>query len=96
MHRTIQTKVGQALTWDEATEMGKTYRKDYSKSKAFDRSCRCHGGCPYCEGNRKHNSHRHQPADEVRQLKNGYLGYDPEQAEEDNALLADIFGDNEI
>ena len=32
----------------------KDWRKRYYKSKAFDKSCRCHGGCPYCESNRSH------------------------------------------
>lgn len=40
--------------------MGKTIKKSYTKSKAFDPSCRCTGGCPYCEGNRKH-KHKKQP-----------------------------------
>lgn len=31
---------------------GKTIKKPYTKSKRFDLSCRCHGGCPYCFGNR--------------------------------------------
>lgn len=34
--------------------MGKTKKQPYRKSRAFDSSCRCHGGCPWCEGNRKH------------------------------------------
>ncbi len=32
----------------------KDWRKPYRKSKAFDRSCRNHGDCPYCESNRNH------------------------------------------
>ena len=30
----------------------KDWRKPYRKSKAFDPSCRNHGGCGYCEDNR--------------------------------------------
>ena len=30
----------------------KDRRKEYSGSKRFDSSCRCHGGCGFCEGNR--------------------------------------------
>jgi hypothetical protein len=75
--------------------MSRTYRKPYTGSKRFDASCRCHGGCPRCEGNRKHSSRKRQPADERRQLENGYLGYDPEQMDEDIALLADIFRDED-
>ena len=32
----------------------KEKRKMYRGAKDADRSCRNHGGCPYCEGNRKH------------------------------------------
>jgi len=27
-------------------------------SRAFDTSCRCHGGCPWCLSNRMHRNHR--------------------------------------
>lgn len=37
---------------DKAIEHGKEHRKPYRKSKLFDRSCRNHGSCPYCESNR--------------------------------------------
>lgn len=39
---------------EKAIEHGKEHRKRYYKSKACDRSCRNHGGCPWCEQNRKH------------------------------------------
>ena len=32
--------------------MSRTKRKEYTKSKRFDSSCRNHGGCGYCEQNR--------------------------------------------
>lgn len=31
---------------------GKTKKPKYSGSKRFDRSCRNHGSCPYCERDR--------------------------------------------
>lgn len=34
-----------------AIEHGKEKRKSYFKSERFDKSCRPHGGCPYCERN---------------------------------------------
>lgn len=37
---------------DKAIENGKEFRKPYKGSKAIDPSCRCHGGCPWCLGNR--------------------------------------------
>jgi hypothetical protein len=33
-------------------ETGKEKRKPFRKAKAFDRSCRNHGSCKYCEENR--------------------------------------------
>lgn len=38
----------------KAIEHGKEYRKPYYGSKAFDKTCRNHGGCPWCEENRKY------------------------------------------
>ena len=34
--------------------MSRTRKNAYTKSKRFDKTCRCHGGCPYCLGNRMH------------------------------------------
>lgn len=42
------------MSLDKAIEHGKEKRKPYRGSKAIDRSCRNHGGCPWCEENRKH------------------------------------------
>jgi len=38
--------------------MTRTRRKPYRQSRRFDASCRCHGSCPWCRGNRLHNSNR--------------------------------------
>lgn len=46
------------MSLDKAIEYGKEYREQYHGSKSFDRTCRNHGGCPWCEENRK-----------IRQLK---------------------------
>jgi len=40
------------MSLDKAIKSGKEKRKQYYKSKAFDGSCRNHGGCPWCERNR--------------------------------------------
>lgn len=37
---------------DKSIKHGKEYRKDYYKSKRFDRSCRNHGSCDRCRDNR--------------------------------------------
>jgi hypothetical protein len=40
------------MSLDKAIEHKKERRKQFQKSKAFDRTCRNHGSCPYCESNR--------------------------------------------
>jgi hypothetical protein len=32
--------------------MSRTKKAEYTKSKQFDATCRNHGACPYCRGNR--------------------------------------------
>lgn len=42
------------MSLDKAIEHGKEYMKEYRGSKAIDKTCRNHGGCEWCEENRKH------------------------------------------
>lgn len=42
------------MSLDKGIEHGKEKRKKYYGSKELDRTCRNHGGCPHCEGNRMH------------------------------------------
>jgi len=42
------------MALNKAIEHGKEHRKTYYGSKSFDKTCRNHGGCPWCEENRKH------------------------------------------
>lgn len=42
------------MSLDKAIEHNKEKRKPYRGSKTFDKSCRNHGECPYCAGNRQH------------------------------------------
>ena len=42
------------MALDKAIKFRKEHRKPYRGSKAIDGSCRNHGGCPWCERNRKH------------------------------------------
>ena len=41
------------MSLDKAMEHGKEYREEYHGSKAFDRTCRNHGGCEWCAENRR-------------------------------------------
>lgn len=42
------------MALDKAIEHGKEHRKKYRRGKAVCRGCRNHGGCEWCEENRKH------------------------------------------
>lgn len=42
------------MSLDKSIAHGKEHRKPYRGSKAIDPTCRNHGGCPWCEENRKH------------------------------------------
>ena len=42
------------MSLDKAIKHGKEHRKPYSGSKAIDKTCRNHGGCPWCKENRLH------------------------------------------
>jgi hypothetical protein len=48
--------------------MSRTKKKPYSGSKRFARTCRNHGACSWCVGNRKHFDRRARKAAEA-QLK---------------------------
>lgn len=40
------------MSLNKAIEHGKERRKPYRGAKVYFLSCRNHGGCPWCEGNR--------------------------------------------
>lgn len=40
------------MSLDKAIKHGKEHRKPYYKTKAIDPSCRNHGSCEVCKGNR--------------------------------------------
>ena len=44
------------MALDKAIQYGKEHRKPYTGGKAIDRTCRNHGGCDWCKGNRLHAS----------------------------------------
>lgn len=41
---------------DKAIEHHKEHRKQYHGAKAVDKTCRNHGDCPWCQGNRHYSS----------------------------------------
>lgn len=42
------------MSLDKAINHKHEHREQYRGSKAIDKTCRNHGGCPWCEENRKH------------------------------------------
>ena len=46
----------------KAIKHGKEKRKPYRKSRAFTPSCRNHGACGYCRGNRTYSSTKREKA----------------------------------
>ena len=57
------------MSLDKAIQSGKEKRKPYRGSARFARSCRNHGRCGWCVGNRTHQAKRNVPADLFEQLK---------------------------
>lgn len=51
---------------DKSITSGKEHRKPYYGSKAIDCSCRNHGGCPYCKGNRLYNRKKSEEKLKIR------------------------------
>lgn len=54
------------MSLDKAIKHGKEHRKPYTGSKAIDGTCRNHGGCPWCEENRKHKFRDKHPKEKQR------------------------------
>ncbi len=55
---------------EKAITSGKEHRKKYRGSKAFDCSCRNHGTCDYCKGNRlyKFNKKIQKSVDQLKEM----------------------------
>ena len=51
------------MSLDKAIKHGKEHRKPYTGSEVYFVSCRNHGGCPWCEENRKHKFRDKHPRD---------------------------------
>ena len=46
------------MSLDKAIEHGKEHRKPYTGAKAIDMTCRNHGSCEWCHGNREYRNRR--------------------------------------
>lgn len=61
------------MSLEKAIAHGKEKRKPYYKAGKHDKTCRPHGSCPWCEGNRLAKK-REQDRLAKKKLQNG--GYD--------------------
>ena len=52
------------MSLDKAILHHKEHRKPYRGAKAVDRTCRNHGSCEYCKGNRLHKFKKDEPIEE--------------------------------
>jgi 5-methylcytosine-specific restriction endonuclease McrA len=55
---------------DKSIQHNKEYREEYRKAKRFDRSCRNHGSCPYCQGNREHSNKKRELSAKEKEKEN--------------------------
>ena len=46
------------MSLDKAIKHKKEHRKPYRKAKAVDATCRNHGSCKWCEGNRTYKNRK--------------------------------------
>jgi hypothetical protein len=63
------------MSLEKAIRYGKEKRKNYYGSEAFDHSCRPHGGCPYCENNRKFADKKARRRANKTEQENEFFGY---------------------
>jgi len=56
------------MSLEKAIESGKEWREPYRGAARFVRSCRNHGRCTRCIGDRTHQRERDKPADLKEQL----------------------------
>ncbi len=63
------------MSLEKAIKYNKEKRKPYRDSKAWDSSCRNHGSCGWCEGNRLH-SEKKRKTSAKEQLDRYYDYYD--------------------
>lgn len=61
------------MSLERAIEHGKEHRKPYYRSARFDRSCRPHGGCPYCLRNREYGKVKREfdAEEQIREARRG-------------------------
>ena len=52
------------MSFNKSIQSGKSHRKPYRGAKAIDATCRNHGSCEWCHGNRTHKNDKRELAAE--------------------------------
>ena len=52
------------MSLNKSIQHGKSHRKPYRGAKAIDSTCRNHGSCEWCHGNRTHKNDKRELAAE--------------------------------
>ena len=60
------------MSLKKAIKYGKEHRKPYTDSRAFDKSCRNHGGCDFCKDNRLYSTNKALEAAKEQLKENTY------------------------
>ena len=81
------------MSLDKAIAHGKEFRKPYMGAKRCDKSCRNHGGCPYCERNRLHKFRDKHPSDWSESMPETVWTYFLSQKKEDDSVGPLILSD---
>ena len=64
----VQVIIGTyVMSLEKAIKSGKEKRKPHRKAKSIDSSCRNHGRCPWCEGNRTFQERKEQHSAKERE-----------------------------
>ena len=50
------------MSLNKSIQSGKEHRKPYRRAKAIDYTCRNHGSCDWCKGNRTHKNDKRELA----------------------------------
>lgn len=88
------------MSLDQGILHGKEHRKPYYRSERFDRTCRPHGSCGWCQARRSYNSRRRLEAAQMQMEEWEYGFEDSEQEcegkgnEEDSNVLYVWEGDS--
>lgn len=64
------------MSLDKGIEHGKERRRPYRHGKAVDKSCRNHGSCPWCQGNRRHATEMRRQRAEAQMKDEDWFRYD--------------------